>query len=232
MPPARPPNLEAIGAGRGGSPPADTKPPPRPVAEEGLAAASGGVAGGRRVAQAKRDALLARIAAGVILALLILLSVRTCERDKALDQRDTAITQRDTAIAERAAEAASHRQTKTDFRAAQAEAARQQQEALARIRGEQSRINEEVSRGHKARIADLNRRIAALGLRREPEPRAVASGASGEVRVPPTSPAPGGADAAAGDRGLSARERIIATEQALRLLSLQDWVRRQTAVPQ
>lgn len=106
---------------------------------------------------------------------------------------------------------------------AEAERVRADFEARARrIEQQQTSINQEVSRDYQARIADLHRRYAEL-LRGE-------GGANpGRPGPAPHLPTPGhpagGADGAAGDPGLSLAERLVATETAIRLEALQEWVR-------
>lgn len=148
---------------------------------------------------------------GVPIAVLaILLFIRT-------DQRDDA---RSALKAERASFAA----FRSDVQAATEVARRRDAENVARVQQAQSTITEEVSRDYQARIADLSSRVAALRVRNAAPD---VPGRSGTAAVPAARPAPGGVDAAAVDPGLSFEERIVATEQALRLQALQFWVRRQ-----
>ena len=178
--------------------------------------------------------LLARhwraVAAGAaILLLTILVAVRTGERDHA--RRDLA--------AERAASALFAEQVRASAARIRADMAARALDAERR----QNRISEEVSNDYQARISDLNRRVAALRLRAGTS-AAGAGGTRGPARMSGLSGAARGPDAAAGEDGLPAGpldrlgtggsalafdDAVIATEQAIRLEALQDWVRRQAA---
>ena len=152
-------------------------------------------------------------AAALILALL--LAVRTDERDAARLATERAEA-RHRLFAERVRARAE--KLRADFL-----------EHARRTEQQQTRINQEVSRDYQDRIADLHRRYAEL-LRRD----AAAGPGAGDPARPAPVPAPGFApgrpDAAPADPRLSLLERLIATEQAIRLEALQEWVRRQARV--
>lgn len=123
-------------------------------------------------------------------------------------------------------ERTAHAQFRSDVEKASAEARRRNAEQVLRIERDQDTITQEVSRDYQDRIAELNRRIAALRLR-------PSTGNQGSARNPEAGPvpeSPGGADDPAQDSGLSTEERIIATEQAIQLDALQQWIRRQQGV--
>jgi hypothetical protein len=129
-----------------------------------------------------------------------------------------------------------HRQTKMDYRAAQAEAATLEAARLARVTAEQQEISDDVVQAYRARLADA--RLRAGGLRRSADTpaRERAAGATGGEPVPGAGDAAGRADQATGDRGLPAGDaddldwRLTATEQAIQLDALIDWVLRQGAI--
>lgn len=130
---------------------------------------------------------------------------------------------------DRELEAASHRQTKDSYRAAQAEAEQLERERLARVSAQQKEITDEVAADFERRLADARARAERL------RGKAAASGA-GAAGARPGQPMPGAGDAAgradeaARDPGLSLDERLIATEQALQLDALIDWLERQAKV--
>lgn len=116
-----------------------------------------------------------------------------------------------------------HAATVRNYRAASAEATRQAEANVARVKSEQAKITEEITNDYQARIAAVRARAARL--RNDPD-----QGGSGATSLPAPGTAPGGPDGAAPDHGLSAEERLIATEQAIQLEELQRWVREQSNV--
>jgi signal transduction histidine kinase len=133
-----------------------------------------------------------------------------------------------TRTAERDAEIAAHRQTKATYRAAQVEAARIEAERIARVRAEQQEITNDVTQDYRNRLADA--RAAAERMRDALRARTDAVGASESVAVPGAADPSSRADQATDDRRLSITERLIATEQAIQLDALIDWVTKQGAV--
>ncbi|MBN9504938.1 MAG: hypothetical protein J0I69_02835 [Altererythrobacter sp.] len=144
-------------------------------------------------------------------------------------------------------ERAAHQATKETYRRAQAEAARLDAERLARVQSEQQEITDAITADYRARLADaravaqrLRDQLARAGER--------AAGPGGGEPVPATGATAGGAAEAAGDnrlpicrtaplledeRTLSPLDldwRLTATEQAIQLDALIDWVERQAAV--
>lgn len=99
-------------------------------------------------------------------------------------------------------------------------------ETRARVEGEQNRISQESQSAYETRIAELRARVERL---RDNQDRANTSG-SGRADVPRVSIAASGSDAIAADHGLSAEQRIVATEQAIQLDELIKWVQRQQGV--
>jgi hypothetical protein len=117
----------------------------------------------------------------------------------------------------------------------------------ARIERDQSQISEEVANDYETQLGDLRRRYDALRLQRT---AAANPGGGAGAAMPGVSAAAGGADGAAGENGLPAPDEqllrpapgspqaicveidtlLIASEIALRLRSLQDWVRGQALV--
>jgi hypothetical protein len=153
------------------------------------------------------------IGIAAILLLAALIALRTGERDAARLALERSGQAR-ALFAER-------------VRARAAETARAFTERARRSERAQARISQEVSRDYQSRIADLRRRVDALRLRNA---RDRADRGRPRRAGLPGLPGPAGRpDAAAGDHGLSFRERIAATEQTIRLEELQRWIRRQQA---
>ncbi|MGE5722448.1 MAG: hypothetical protein ACM3YM_08290 [Sphingomonadales bacterium] len=98
----------------------------------------------------------------------------------------------------------------------------------ARVERDQSRVSQEVSNDFQKQLADLRRRDDALRLSRRAA--AADSGGGGGAPVPGLPDAARGADGPAGQDGLPAADALIASEQALRLKALQDWVRGQAGI--
>lgn len=94
-----------------------------------------------------------------------------------------------------------------------------------RVERAQAEITQEVSRDYQARVADLRRRADRL----RPGAAAAHPGGGG-AGLPGLPHAAGRPDAAAGADRLSLDERVIASEQSIRLEELQRWVREQQAV--
>src|ERR1043165_641736 len=171
------------------------------------------------------------LTATVIAALGIMLAIRTGQRNHARVERDQARAETRLVRAEFATFAAQVRATAERVRSTYA------QNAL-RVEREQSQVTEEVSHDYQTRIADLNRRVAALRLRTAPG--GANHGGPGGDRYPGLPDAAGRFDAAAaqaglpaaelGAGGLSLEDAIIATEQAIQLDELIRWVRRQEAI--
>ena len=98
----------------------------------------------------------------------------------------------------------------------------------ARVERDQMRVSQEKADEYQVQLAELRRRYDALRLRAA----AVATdpgGGRGETmpRLPPASES---VDGAARDHGFPRHERLIASEQALRLHMLQEWIRAQTGL--
>lgn len=134
---------------------------------------------------------------------------------------------------ERDAERAAHRQTKTDYRNAQIEAARLESQRLDRVRTEQQEITDAVEADYSARLADA--RTRAERLREDLRTRSAARSAADPIAMPGLSAAGAGTSAAAENTrlpsGTEQLERdLIATEQAIQLDALIDWLKRQAAV--
>ncbi|HEU5482166.1 MAG TPA: hypothetical protein VFU80_03605 [Sphingomicrobium sp.] len=127
-----------------------------------------------------------------------------------------------------AAEGASHDATAANYRAAAEQARRQDAENLARVKAEQAAINERTENDFQSRIAAA--RATAERLRRDAGSAPADRRAGGTARVPGLPAAANGASQGAGENGLSDTERLIATEQAIQLDELINWVRRQAAV--
>ena len=118
-----------------------------------------------------------------------------------------------------------HLQTLASYRAAAEQARRNDVANAERVLGEQAKINQETKNGLERRLAGaragrLQRNSEAAG-----DPRR-----GGAAPVPGISaPAVGVAHASVEDR-LPRSERLMATEQAIQLHELIDWVRKQHSV--
>lgn len=96
-----------------------------------------------------------------------------------------------------------------------------------RVRQDQLRINERISNGYEARLAAA--RAAADRLRQAGAAPADA-GSRGGAAVPGLSAPAGEPHQAPGQNGLSVDDRLTATEQAIQLDELIEWVRRQAKI--
>lgn len=127
-----------------------------------------------------------------------------------------------------AAERGAHAGTVANYRAA-AEQARQADLANAeRVRARQAAINERTEHDYETRLADA--RAAAGRLRGEQSAASAHPGPGRAASVPGLPAAAGGAAQATGQDGLPVADRLIATEQAIQLDELIQWVERQQAV--
>ncbi|RIA44062.1 hypothetical protein DFR49_2298 [Hephaestia caeni] len=127
-------------------------------------------------------------------------------------------------------ERAAHQQTVASYWAAATEASRKDAANRQRVDAEQNRISKEITDDYEARIADV--RARAERLRRDAEARA---GDRADAPVPAAGAAAGGADeAACEDRlpaaGLGLDDALVATEQAIQLDELINWVEAQARV--
>lgn len=123
-------------------------------------------------------------------------------------------------------EADNHRKTKAYFAQAVADALRNEKLRLARVRAEQERINASAEKDYSSRLAALRARYDQL--RRK---GGKAAGSQGGTEPVPGLPTPAfGADAAAGEDGLSLAERYACSASAIQLDELISWVEAQTAV--
>ena len=97
----------------------------------------------------------------------------------------------------------------------------------AEVERDQNKVTMEVSNDYQAQLADLRRRYAALQLRNNAKANSGGGRSSAMPGVPNTA---SGADDTAPQAGLPPEDALIASEQALQLKGLQDWVRGQEAV--
>jgi len=159
--------------------------------------------------------------------------------EPALQQRIANRTEeRNTARQERDDERTAHQKTKTEYRTAQVEAARLEQKRIERVKAEQQEITDAVEADYRRQLAGLQ--LRAERLREELRAGAGAAGAGRGVAMPGLSPAAGGSAEAAGDRGLPApfgrsaagqlERDVIASEQAIQLNALIDWLLAQNAI--
>ncbi len=128
-----------------------------------------------------------------------------------------------------AAERSAHAGTVANYRAAADQARRADVANAARVRARQSAINERTEHDYEKRLADA--RAAAAGRLRAGQSGAAAHpGGGGAAPMPSLPAASGGAAEASGQDRLSESERLIATEQAIQLDELIQWVERQAEV--
>lgn len=144
-------------------------------------------------------------------------------------ERDSARSQRDTARKELA-------DTRAAIAAAAQAAALAQTANLARVKAAQDRISERIADDYQDRIAAVRVRADDLARRLRKPAQAAASG-TGSTGLPGPGAASGRAATAAPGAGLPAAsaeltlaERLVATEQAVQLDALIDWVIAQAAV--
>ncbi len=148
---------------------------------------------------------------------------------------------------QRDAERTAHRATKAGMAEAEKEAARLEAERLKRVREQQEEITNAIESDYRGQLADLGAR--AERLRAQLRARTESAGPPAGERGTPLRYTAGRADAATGDDRLSpaggeparigplgrtAEEQlerdILATQQALQLDALIDWVKQQTAI--
>ena len=126
-----------------------------------------------------------------------------------------------------AAERGAHVGTVASYRAAAQRARAADAANVARVKAEQSAINERTAHDYESRIAAA--RASSERLRRE----ARAPADPGARRAAPMPGLPASAQRAAegaGEGGLPDSDRLIATEQAIQLDELIQWVKRQSGV--
>lgn len=118
--------------------------------------------------------------------------------------------------------------TVANYRAA-ADAARADDQANAeRVTAEQRTINERTEHDYEARLAAA--RAAAERLRVESAAAPADPGIGRKAGVPSVANAPGTADEAAGKDRLPQSDALLATEQAIQLDELIDWVKAQSGI--
>lgn len=125
------------------------------------------------------------------------------------------------------AEKTAHAQTVASYRAAAVQADLADKANVLRVKDEQAAITERVSNDYQADLAAARARADALRVQ-----LAASTHSSGPAAtpVPATSTAAGRSDGAPAQDGFSVSDRLIATEQAIQLKALQDWVRAQAEV--
>lgn len=147
------------------------------------------------------------------------------------------------AIAARDKERAAHQATIANYGAAALAAERTRQATNTRVSAEQAGITERVENDYQARLASLRGRADRLAQQLRSASTGEYSGAPGDAHLSDAGQATGGAVAApacprlpaassgsASSGALNLRERVIASEQALQLDTLIDWVEAQAAV--
>ena len=125
------------------------------------------------------------------------------------------------------AEAKAHAETVANYRIAADRARAADRANVERVRTAQGRINERTSYDLQVRLADARARAERL---REPDPAAAGRGGGGSAPMPRLSTSTPGAAQAAGQDRLPDPDRLIATEQAIQLDELIQWVRAQAAL--
>jgi hypothetical protein len=164
---------------------------------------------------------MSRALVAIIAGLALLLGLQTWRLDQRSAERDAA-----RAATERAE--AHHRLFAERVRAKAEEIARKALERARRVEAEQDRITREISHDYQSQIAALRARYERL--LRERAGGANPGGAGGAPGVPALPGPARGLDGAAGPDRLSLAERLLCSEQSLRLLHLQHWVREQQGV--
>lgn len=123
------------------------------------------------------------------------------------------------------AEQAAHSQTVANYRAAATKAKADDAANKARVEAEQRTINERTAREYEARIADARARYSSL----LPHAGSVAS-STGSSPVSQVSNGTKGTPPAPSQGGLPLGDALTATEQAIQLDELINWVEAQTDV--
>lgn len=118
--------------------------------------------------------------------------------------------------------------TVANYRAATEQARASDQANAERVAAEQRSINERTTNDFEARLAAA--RSLAQRLRGEAAGAAADRGAGGAAPVPGLSAASGGPAQAAGQDRLPQPDALTATEQAIQLDELIEWVKAQAAV--
>lgn len=132
-------------------------------------------------------------------------------------------------------EVEAHNGTIAQFVVATREAERRQAANVQRVQAQQAEITGRIEHDFQAKLTDLRTRHAALagavpGRMRGAAAPQIDPGSPGHAGLPGDAPTTGSADQATGDNGLSLGQRLIASEQALQLDALIDWVLAQAAV--
>jgi nitrogen fixation-related uncharacterized protein len=162
---------------------------------------------------------IAGIAVGLALAILLVIQkVETAHWKKQSGQFEQLYHEQQSALAT----------TASNYRAAADQAEAADRANAQRVAAEQQTINERTSDDYEARLAAA--RALAQRLRGQTASAAADSG-SGRAAPVPTLPASSGGPAqAAGQDGLPLADGELATEQAIQLDELIEWVRRQHAL--
>jgi Tfp pilus assembly major pilin PilA len=129
-------------------------------------------------------------------------------------------------------ERAAHQTTELNYRRA-ADQTRAADEANAeRVAAEQRTISERTSHDYETRLADARARAADAAQRLRGEAAAAATDPRDRrtAAMPDLSAAAGGTPQAAGQDRLSPEDALTATEQAIQLDELIEWVKRQAAI--
>jgi hypothetical protein len=126
-----------------------------------------------------------------------------------------------------AAERGAHSATVAGYRAAAVQARAADAANAARVRADQAAINERTADDYQNRIA-VSR--AAAGSMRRTAAAAANPGSGGATPVPGLPAAAGGASQSAGEDRLPNSDALIATEQAIQLDELINWVKAQGGV--
>ncbi|MEJ7777648.1 MAG: hypothetical protein WKF52_09770 [Sphingomicrobium sp.] len=154
-----------------------------------------------------------KLAIGILCALALALVVHDRNRWKSV----AALRQQQVVV-----EKAAHSATIAYYRAAADRARQADQANVARVKRDQSAINERTADDFEKRIDAA--RARASGLQRQAGGPAADPGAGGTAHMSALSPAPGKPAEAPGEGGLPVADRLLATEQAIQLDELIDWV--------
>jgi hypothetical protein len=167
----------------------------------------------------KPQGIAGLIIAAALLALLLLQKGETRHWKKQSGQFEQLYDRQRTAFAE----------TVASYRAAADRARAADAANLQRVAAEQRAINERTSDDYQARLAAAH--ALAHRLRAAATGSATDTGAGGAAPMPGLSAAAGGAAQGPGEDRFPLADRLVATEQAIQLDELIEWVRRQAAVP-
>lgn len=152
-------------------------------------------------------------------------------------ERDAATALQEKAEGELMREQAVHAQIVAQYRQRAAEAAAADAANLLRVRGEQDTITQEISDDYQAKLAaarnraaELDRRLRIANTPARTDPGSGSGAPVSGLSASTERTAEAAAQERFSDAGMSLSDRLLATEQAIQLNALIDWVEAQSQV--